>query len=87
MRAFYLLLVLLTTGLNACIPVCETKQTRCNGTQAEVCDSNGRWQQVMDCSKVVDPKGASWSCCPVREGDAGIVHTCLPAGEHAGGDR
>jgi hypothetical protein len=87
MRSVCILFVFFAAGLGACLPVCQTKTTRCNGSRVEICDSNGRWQQVMDCSKVVGPKGSTWSCCPASEGDAGVIHTCLPDDGRDGGVR
>ena len=87
MREVFFLLAFLTPQLCSCVPVCETKETRCNGALVEVCDSNGQWQRVMDCAEVADPEGLAWSCRPAREGDAGVVHACLPAAECSGGER
>jgi hypothetical protein len=87
MREVFFLLAFLTPQLCSCVPVCDTKETRCNGSLVEVCDSNGQWQQVMNCAEVIGGDGAAWSCCPAREGDAGLVHACLPADECTGGDR
>ncbi len=87
MREVFFLLAFLTPQLCSCVPVCETKETRCNGALVEVCDSNGQWQRVMDCAEVTDPEGLAWSCCPARERDAGVVHACLPAAECSGGER
>lgn len=87
MREVFFLLAFLTPQLCSCVPVCETKETRCNGALVEVCDSNGQWQRVLDCAAVTDPEGLAWSCCPAREGDAGVMHACLPAAECSGGER
>ena len=87
MREVFFLLAFLTPGICSCVPLCEVKQTRCNASRVELCDSNGQWQQVMDCSEVAGPEGTAWSCCPAREGDAGVVYSCLPADECSGGDR
>ena len=72
--------------LLGCGPVCSARETRCSGAQAEVCDGDGQWQLVMDCSTVSSPECAEWACCVGWADDAGPLHTCLPAQECAGGD-
>ena len=57
-----------------------------SGAQAEVCDGDGPWQLVMDCSTVSSPECAEWACCVGFADDAGPLHTCLPAQECEGGD-
>ena len=56
-------------------PVCEQLQTRCADAVAQVCDADGRWQDVMNCAEV---EGDSTFSCQ-EEPEEG--HTCLPVPE------
>lgn len=73
MRPLALALFLAATGCPT--PVCDPTETRCSGTSAEICGSDGVWRTLMDCA----PEGMS--CCWVAaDPDAGVPsgHTCLP---------
>ncbi|MCP4678736.1 MAG: hypothetical protein GY854_25145 [Deltaproteobacteria bacterium] len=71
--------------LSACIPhsVCEVNETRCTGVRVEICDSEGQWAEVMDCTEVESFDGNAWACCPVQSPDipGGQGHACLPVDE------
>ena len=82
MRAF--LLLALVAGVS-CIPVCQVEQSRCHGDSVQVCDANGRWQEVMDCADVVGPEGTAWLCGSLPDGDAGVTNACLPEAERPSG--
>ena len=82
MRETMIVLALAAT-LKACVPVCTSMQTRCNGPYVEICDSGGQWQRVMTCDDV-SGGDEPWVCC-ATEIDGGMEHTCLPESE-CGGD-
>ena len=65
----YLVIVVLLLG--GC-SVCEPLMQRCLNNSAQLCNSAGRWNTVMDCS-TVKPKEKQWTCTKVKK-----VHTCLP---------
>ena len=52
--------------------VCEQLQTRCLDNAAQVCNSHGQWESVMDCDDV-EGRDTSWLC-----GEDEGEHTCLP---------
>jgi len=54
---------------------CQANATRCSGASAEVCGSDERWVEIMNCDDVAAQSGGSWSCQSL-ENDGG--HTCLP---------
>ncbi len=63
---------------------CRAGATRCTGDTVEVCDANGHWEHLADCSGVTDSTEPSWECCALEGfGDAGVLHACLPASECA----
>jgi hypothetical protein len=68
MRWIIIAIAFLSTG---CPAVCEHLQTRCAADVAQVCDSEGHWQNVMDCSNVEPDE---WRCAPDLDGE----HTCRP---------
>ena len=75
MRAL-LALTLLATGCPT--PVCPTLATRCaDAVHVEVCDSEGQWQPVADCSTLWETAGGEWTCAEADE-DGERVHACLP---------
>ena len=69
----------------ACEPVdhCLVNDTRCSGAVAEVCGSDERWTEIMNCDEVAAQSGGQWSCQSLEK-DAG--HTCLPVVEDGGVD-
>jgi hypothetical protein len=77
-----LLLVNCALALCACEPVdhCRVNDTRCSGSVAQVCDSDQRWVEIMNCDEVAAQSGGLWAC-QALDGDA--VHTCLPVEEDA----
>lgn len=77
-RALLSLLALTLAGCPA--PVCSTLATRCDGTRVEVCDADGQWQEVQDCSRLWETSGGEWTCEPTTS-DGVEVHACLPVGE------
>lgn len=56
---------------------CEPDVTRCAANVVELCDTEEEWVTVMDCSEVAGD-GSVWVCCPMRDPNLGLVHTCLP---------
>ncbi len=59
-----------TTACPPAAVVCEQLETQCAEDVAQVCDSQGRWQDVMDCQGV---EPGEWSCA-----HDGEEHTCIP---------
>ncbi len=57
----YLLFVLFVCSFAACDDSCTPEDTRCRGRVVEICNTDSRWETVMDCS-VVSP--GSWYCVP-----------------------
>jgi len=53
--------------------VCTPTEGRCADNQAQVCDSQGRWQVITDCSEV-GGTDRTFTCQRVDTGE----HTCLP---------
>lgn len=69
------LLVLLAFVVSACSStMCRKMETRCADDVVQICDSRGRWQEVMDC-RDIQPGG--WTC----EFD-GVDHTCIEVVRH-----
>lgn len=66
----YFLLTGLVIGfsvlLSGCPKQCKVKTARCLGEVTQLCRPDGKWESVVDCSKI-DPK-APWSCvCPDQQ--------------------
>ena len=80
-----LLLLFCVLAASACEPVdhCRVNDTRCSGPVAQVCDSDQRWVEIMNCDEVAAQSGGRWTC-QALDGDAG--HTCLPVEEDAGAE-
>jgi hypothetical protein len=55
--------------------VCEPQQTQCVDDVAQLCDPEGRWQDVMNCAEVEGDH--TFSC----QQDPEEGHTCLPVTE------
>ncbi len=62
--------------LTSCGEGCEAEVTRCAGNSVEICNADGDWDEVMDCSDVWSADGADWKCCVDTDGES----TCLPGG-------
>ena len=76
------LLALLALGALALLegcptPVCSTLATRCDGSRAEVCASDGQWQTVTDCDELEEASGGAWECAPLEERGVAL-HACVP---------
>lgn len=73
-----LLLLCAALAACACEPVdhCEVNETRCSGPLAQVCDSDERWVEIMNCDEVAMLSGGGPWSCQALEDDGG--HTCLP---------
>jgi len=54
--------------------MCRKMETRCADDVVQICDSRGRWQEVMNC-RDIQPGG--WTC----EFD-GVDHTCIEVVRH-----
>ena len=68
-------LVLLACCMSACSgAVCRKLETRCANNVVQVCDSQGRWQKVIDCREI---RPLSWEC--VFDGED---HTCIEVVRH-----
>lgn len=78
-----LLLAMCALALCACEPVdhCRVNDTRCSGQTAQVCDSDQRWVEIMNCDEVAAQSGGTWTC---RMLDDGSGHACLPVEPDAG---
>lgn len=60
------LLALVLMGGEGCEKGCIPKETRCLEQRAQICNSDGVWNDVIDCSEST-PGG--FVCC-VKDGDA-----------------
>lgn len=58
--------------------VCTAQSTRCEGHEAQICDSRGHWRSMMDCDQVNGD--VTFSCQETMDGDE-VGHTCLPEPE------
>lgn len=65
---------LILLGCPAPAAVCTHLETRCADNVAQLCDTRGQWQDVVDCEGVASPTQLRWSCVEDDEGD----HVCLP---------
>jgi hypothetical protein len=54
--------------LAACGGGCPIEKTQCNGSTVEICNSDERWEDVMDCA---DFEPGNWVCV-----EAGETATC-----------
>ena len=81
MRVLPLLICVVAVG--ACDPVdhCRVNDTRCSGPVAQVCDSDTRWVEIMNCDEVAAQSGGEWTCQMLDDGSG---HTCLPVEQDAG---
>lgn len=72
-----LFVTMFSLSLFACSPAdhCRVNDTRCTGAAAEVCGSDERWTEIMNCDQVAAQSGGAWRCQSLDD-DAG--HTCLP---------
>jgi hypothetical protein len=66
---------LIISGIIGCDDSCEPEETRCDGTDVQICGADDRWRYVMDCGsfdELVDGGwvSSSWDCC---EADTGAV--------------
>ncbi len=77
MKALWMIVLAAIAFACACDPVdhCEVGDTRCHGRFAQVCDSDERWADVMDCDQVAVFSGGQWSCQAV---DSEAGHSCIP---------
>jgi hypothetical protein len=50
-------------------------ETRCAGAVAQVCGSDERWTDVMNCDDVAAQSGGTWRCERIVDGS----HACLNA--------
>jgi hypothetical protein len=69
------LLACILAGTCGCDDGCEPAETRCDGTDVQICGADDRWRYVMDCGsfdELVDGGwvSSSWDCC---EADTGAV--------------
>ena len=56
---------------------CKVEETRCAGSVAQVCSSEKRWVDVVNCDDVAKENDGAWSCQWV----ANAGHACLPTKE------
>ena len=78
----HLAIGVVAAGLAACPPPidgCTVGATRCVGASAQVCDSDTRWSEVMNCQDVAAQSGGQWACGVYDNGG----HACLPVGDAA----
>lgn len=63
-------------------PGCVRGATRCSGNLAELCDADGSYQPLADCSLVSAQTGSPYVCAfvdaPTVDGPV-TGHTCVPA--------
>jgi hypothetical protein len=79
----HLVVAVLAAGLAACPPPidgCTVGATRCAGESAQVCDSDQRWTEIMNCRDVAAQSGGRWTCGVYDDGG----HACLPVYDDAG---
>jgi hypothetical protein len=69
-------------AIAACSPAdrCRVDDTRCAGAVAQVCGSDERWTDVMNCDEVAAQSGGRWTCQATESGS----HACLPVLDDAG---
>jgi len=77
----FLLKSLLPLALFACLMAgkcstdgCVTEATQCKGTAVEVCNSEGNWDEIMDCAAVSEDSPNNYVCC-FDESDG--TYSCL----------
>jgi hypothetical protein len=79
MRYIIAILLTLTLFLTGCAE-CTKLATRCLDNQAQLCNTRGKWEVVMDCTKLkrkaVDP---DWVCRTMQDG----MCTCMPGAKAA----
>lgn len=59
-RIVVILVILSGLLLTACPKQCKPKMARCLNNCTQLCRPDGKWNSVVDCSKL-DPKG-KWTC-------------------------
>ena len=70
-------LLVALVGCGAGARVCPTQATRCDGPRVELCDSSGRWYEVVNCDEVARTSGGEWECSTSFE-DGEERNACLP---------
>lgn len=80
-----LLLLIPMLALCACGPEekCAFNETRCSGSEVQVCETDEHWATFMDCEEVSAFSGGQWACMPLEDGSG---HTCLPVEPDASAD-
>lgn len=53
----YVVMVLVLAGCPAAI--CQSTEMRCAENVSQICDAQGRWQEVADCSQT---EPGEWTC-------------------------
>ena len=53
---------------------CETETTQCNGESVQLCNGDGNWEEIMDCSAVSEDSPNNYVCC-FDESDG--TYSCL----------
>lgn len=71
MKYLIIIMSLSVLGCPSTAAVCTHLETQCAGDLVQLCDSQGRWEEVMDCS------AASSMVCAEEDGE----HTCSEVGQ------
>jgi hypothetical protein len=69
-------LILMFLVLVSCKDECNYESTACQGENVVICNSEGNWQTVTDCT-LVNP--GLWECCEnAMEYENTLLTTCVP---------
>ncbi len=78
-----ILILVMAVILLGCNEECETDTTRCDGNQAQVCNSKGDWETMDDCTAVSEGTPFVFEC-QFEDDQHVCVPTNIPVGD--GGD-
>ncbi len=81
LRYLAFVLVLGAAFIASCLPPpdgCTPASTRCANGAAEICDSDTRWNLLLDCDAIAAQSGGVWVCCDTGDGGTPL-HACVPA--------
>ncbi|MFI5297474.1 MAG: hypothetical protein ACHREM_05195 [Polyangiales bacterium] len=81
----HLVIAVVAAGLTACprpVEHCTHGESRCAESIVQVCDSDERWSDVMDCNGVAAQSGGPLVCGPFGDRD----HSCIAAAGPARAD-
>lgn len=80
MKYFVILMFLF---LISCRDECKAEESRCQGDLAQLCNSDGEWYDVIDCT-TVSPN--LWECClSAVDYETEVLAGCVPIDSCDGG--